>query len=151
MNHGFWNVTYNDPGRWREVYGISGPRLSWREGIQATLKGFPLGSPKLDLERIEGLPELQALRDALNDRTDINFLRTEAGLIAFTKVRLEVYAIPIQNGEWHVEFIDEVANRAQIVLHVQRDGAAKQLVMAGAASTVSRMADWLERAARSVR
>jgi len=148
MNNRFWNVTYNDPGRWRDVYAISGPRLSWVEGFSDTLKGFPVGSPKLELKGIDGLTELQNLRAGLNDRTHINFLRTKGGLIAFTKVRLEVYAIPIRNTEWRVERIIDASNCVQLVMHIQRDGVTMRLMMAGATSTVSRMQIWLQRADR---
>jgi len=148
MNNRFWNVTYNDPGRWRDVYAISGPRLSWGEGFAATLKGHPLGSPKLELAGIDGLTELQNLRAELNDRTHVNFLRTKGGLIAFTKVRLEVYAIPIRNSEWRIERITDTNYGEQLVMHIQRDGVTMRLMMAGATSTLSRMQIWLERADR---
>ena len=32
-----WNVTYNDPGRWREVYAVAGPKWGWLEGLIATM------------------------------------------------------------------------------------------------------------------
>ena len=48
---------------------------------------------------MEGITELQELRADLSERTAINFSRTAAGLIAFTKVRLEVYAVPMRWSE----------------------------------------------------
>ena len=36
-----WNVTYNDPARWREVYGVAGPKWGWLEGLIATMKTTP--------------------------------------------------------------------------------------------------------------
>lgn len=149
MNRLFWNVTYNDPGRWRDVYAISGPRLGWFQGIRATFGGFAVGSPKLKLERIDGIAELQAMRDPLNDRTDINFLRTKGGLIAFTKVRLEVYAIPFRNAEWQIEHHADTANHARLDVLIQRENESMRLVMVGAPSTASRMLRWLDRVARA--
>ena len=92
----YWNVTYNDPNRWKAVYKASGGRLPWWRGVRETFAGLPVGSPKLDLVRVEGITELQELRADLSERTAINFSRTTAGLIAFTKVRLEVYAVPMR-------------------------------------------------------
>ena len=94
-----WNVTYNDPNRWKEVHAICGPKWPWMDAMRQTLKGRPLGSPKLDLVGLEGLSDLQSMRDDLTHRTPVNFQRTQGGVMAFTKVRLEVYAIPIRRQE----------------------------------------------------
>lgn len=141
----FWNVTYNDPGRWQEVYAQSGPRLGWLAGMRATLAGFPVGSPKMVLERVEGLEELQAMHDAVHDRTPINFLRTQHGVVAFTKVRLEVYAIPMRTTEWEID--SPVDRDGRTVLHVgfQRDGRKIRLTMSGSTAQTSAMHRWLQR------
>ena len=44
----YWNVTYNDPNRWKAVYKASGGRLPWWRGVRETFAGLPVGSPKLD-------------------------------------------------------------------------------------------------------
>ena len=31
----YWNVTYNDPNRWKAVYKASGGRLPWWRGVLA--------------------------------------------------------------------------------------------------------------------
>ena len=114
-----WNVTYNDPNRWNEVYAICGTQWSWRQGIRQAWSGQPLGSPKLDLLQVKGIIELQAMRDELNHRTPINFLRTTKGVIAFTKVRLEVYAIPIEESE--LQRLEVMGNQEERGTSTRRD------------------------------
>ena len=91
---------------------------------------------------IAGIPELQALRDDLSERTAVNFLRTAEGLIAFTKVRLEVYAVPIH---WN-----EAVNCAQpgdLTVSFERDGHRVELAMRGSKSAEARFRKWFEQAA----
>lgn len=137
-----WNVTYNDPNRWKEVHAFAGPRLPWCKGIRETVAGRSLGSPKLDLVHITGIPELQALRDGLSERTAINFLRTAEGLIAFTKVRLEVYAIPIHWNE-----AVSCTQQGDLTVAFERDGHRVELFMRGSKSAEARFRNWFEQAA----
>lgn len=95
-----WNLTYNDPGRWNEVESISGKRFSAWQGILQTLKGQPLGSIPTVLLGCSGLPSFEALLTSPSSRKGLNFERTTEGVIAFFKVRLELYGIPFRRGEW---------------------------------------------------
>ena len=137
-----WNVTYNDPNRWKEVYALAGPRLPWWKGIRETVAGRSVGSPKLDLVHITGIPELQALRDELSERTAINFLRTAEGLIAFTKVRLEVYAVPMNWSE-----AVNCSQQGALIVSFERDGHCVELAMRASKSVESRFRNWFEQAA----
>jgi hypothetical protein len=141
-----WNVTYNDPNRWNAVLAVSGPKWPWWDGILQSLKGNPLGSPKMDLVGLDGLQELQALRDELTHRTPVNFLRTTGGIVAFTKVRLEVYAIPIKRQELlHLKSdrSAEGADRSVLMLSFARHGNEVKLTMEGPSSASLRMEKWL--------
>ena len=139
----YWNVTYNDPNRWKAVHEASGGRLPWWRGVRETLAGLPVGSPKLDLVRVEGITELQELRADLSERTAINFSRTSAGLIAYTKVRLEVYAIPMR---WNEQLV--CSQEGAVVVQFQRGAEAVRLHMQGSASAVANFRAWFERAAQ---
>tara|TARA_B100000768_G_C11284675_1_gene381450 strand:- start:1823 stop:2275 length:453 start_codon:yes stop_codon:yes gene_type:complete len=141
-----WNVTYNDPNRWNEVHAICGPKWPWLDGIRQVLKGKPLGSPKLDLVRLEGLDELQAMRKDLGHRTPVNFLRTTGGIMAFTKVRLEVYAVPIRRQELQSMQIAEASatgGRPVLEIKFERDNHQVTLAMEGSEAAVNRMENWL--------
>lgn len=138
-----WNVTYNDPNRWKAVHEASGGRLPWWRGVRETFAGLPVGSPKLDLVRVEGIPELQELREDLSERTAINFSRTSAGLIAYTKVRLEVYAIPMR---WNEHLV--CSQEGVVVVQFQRGAESVRLHMQGSASAVANFRGWFARAAQ---
>jgi hypothetical protein len=139
----FWNVTYNDPNRWKAVYEASGGKLSRWRGVRETFGGLPIGSPKLDLIRVEGIVELQELRRDLSERTAINFSRTSAGLIAYTKVRLEVYAIPMR---WSEQLIH--SQEGALVVQFQRGSEIIRLHMKGSASAEANFRAWFARAAQ---
>lgn len=139
----YWNVTYNDPNRWKAVYETSGGRLPWWRGVRETFAGLPVGSPKLDLVRVEGITELQELRADLSERTGINFSRTAAGLIAFTKVRLEVYAVPMR---WSEQLI--CSQEGALVVQFQRGAESVGLHMRGSASAEAIFRAWFARAAQ---
>lgn len=143
-----WNVTYNDPNRWNEVHAICGPRWPWLDGIRQSMKGNPLGSPKMDLIGLEGLGELQEMREDITHRTGVNFLRTMDGIVAFTKVRLEVYAIPIRSAEV-LEVIDELSHdapgKAEVKITFSRDQHKVTMRMEGSQSSAKRMMKWLKK------
>lgn len=138
----FWNVTYNDPNRWKAVYEAAGPRISGWQGICETLRGRPVGSPKLDLLVLDGIPELESMQQGVNERMPINFQRTRAGLVAYTKVRLEVYAIPFR---WN-EGVQCTPNGA---LEVQfcRDDREVRLAMRGSNAVEKNFRSWFAHAA----
>ena len=138
-----WNVTYNDPNRWKAVYEASGGRLPWWRGVRETFAGLPVGSPKLDLVRVEGITELQELREDLSERTAINFSRTAAGLIAYTKVRLEVYAVPMRWSEHLV-----CSHEGALVMQFQRGAESVRLYMKGSAAAEAKLRAWFARAAQ---
>ena len=137
-----WNVTYNDPNRWKEVHAICGPKWPWMDAIRQTLKGRPLGSPKLDLVGLKGLDDLQSMRDDLTHRTPVNFQRTQGGVMAFTKVRLEVYAIPIRRQELELLRIEPSETSATLTLDFKREGHSVRILMEGTKSMVNRMESW---------
>jgi len=139
----YWNVTYNDPNRWKAVYETSGGRLPRWRGVCETFAGLPVGSPKLDLVRVEGITELQELRADLSERTGINFSRTAAGLIAFTKVRLEVYAVPMR---WSEQLI--CSQEGALVVQFQRGAESVRLNMRGSVSAEANFRAWFARAAQ---
>ncbi len=139
----YWNVTYNDRNRWKAVYEASGGRLPWWRGVRETFAGLPVGSPKLDLVRVEGITELQELREGLSERTAINFSRTAAGLIAYTKVRLEIYAVPMR---WSEQLI--CSQEGALVVQFQRGAESVRLHMQGSASAEANFRAWFTRAAQ---
>ena len=139
----YWNVTYNDPKRWKAVYESSGGRLPWWRGVRETFVGLPVGSPKLDLVRVEGITELQDLREDLSERTAINFSRTAAGLIAYTKVRLEVYAVPMR---WSEQLV--CSQEGALMVQFQRGAESVRLHMQGSASAEANFRAWFARAAQ---
>lgn len=85
----YWNLTYNDQGRWDEVYAISGRPMNFWQGL---IQGGT-GSPKGVLLKIPG--DSADLLLETNDVSYCNFQRTTQGAILYFKVRLEVYGIPI--------------------------------------------------------
>ena len=96
----FWNLTYNDPNRWREVEAICGRRMTAWQGIRGSLKGSPIGSPRATLLACSGNEALEAILESQSERRIINFEQTSGGVIAYFKVRLELYGIPFRRGEW---------------------------------------------------
>lgn len=145
-----WNVTYNDAQRWNEVHAIAGERFPWMKSITESIRGRAIGSPKLDLEALTGLEELERLRIPLNQRTSINFQRTTHGFIAYTKVRLEVYAIPLRFVEvTSVQTKDSGSTQAILVLDFQRSHQKVTLTMKGARKVVDAAAEWFKMASRS--
>lgn len=139
-----WNVTYNDPGRWREVYGVAGPKWGWMEGLIATVKGCPIGSPKLNLESVDGLPELEHGGADQQQLTPINFQRTRAGAVAYYKVRLEVYGIPLRWDEVQsTERRMPISGRPHMELTFKRCDRTITLTLSGSQRAIARMEAWL--------
>ena len=87
----FWNLTYNDPGRWAEVHAISGKPLNFWE----TLKSGGSGSPRGVMLTFPGGDGL--LTETSNMKY-CNAQRMRSGVVLYFKVRLEVYGIPLQRG-----------------------------------------------------
>jgi len=139
----FWNVTYNDPNRWKAVYEASGGKLSLWRGVRETFGGLPVGSPKLDLLRVEGIAELQELRRDLSERTAINFSRTSAGLIAYTKVRLEVYAIPMR---WSEQLSCTKDSAGNLKVSFTRDSNRVELLLRSSTGIQIQFLDWFKKA-----
>lgn len=139
-----WNVTYNDPGRWREVYGVAGPKWGWMEGLIATVKGCPIGSPKLYLESVDGLPELEHGGAGQQQLTPINFQRTQAGAVAYSKVRLEVYGIPFRWEEVQsTERRMPMSGRPRMELVFKREDHRVTFTLSGSQRAIARMEAWL--------
>ena len=139
-----WNVTYNDPGRWREMYGGAGPKWGWMEGLIATVKGCPIGSPKLHLESVDGLPELEHGGAGQQQLTPINFQRTQAGAVAYSKVRLEVYGIPFRWDEVQsTERRTPMSGSPRMDLVFKREDRMVTLTLSGSQRAIARMEAWL--------
>lgn len=87
----YWNLTYNDPKRWQEVYAICGKPLSlWqsiRLGGSGSPRGFLLNAPG----------DIQDLIDETSNIKYCNVQRMDAGGLLYFKVRLEVYGIPFSS------------------------------------------------------
>ena len=95
----FWNLTYNDPDRWREVYAISGdPHGFWK-----ALRNGASGSPRGVITNTSS-EEINELISATSAIKYCNFQRTDSGAILFVRVRLEVYGIPLRRD--HIKSID---------------------------------------------
>ena len=94
----YWNLTYNDPDRWREVYAISGQPLGFVAGIRASLSGRATGSPKAELVDAS----CENLRDLLRLTSNLkwaNAQRTQHGIVLYFRVLLETYGLPLRFGE----------------------------------------------------
>jgi len=79
----YWNLTYADPDRWKEVYAVSGPPLPWWKRS---------GSPRMRL--VQGPDVIMNLVEATSDVKWANLQRTENGAIVYFRVRLEVFGVP---------------------------------------------------------
>lgn len=144
-----WNVTYNDPHRWQEVYAISGKRVGGWKGVLETIRGRSIGSPAVQLQGCDGLDEFQHLFQSQTHRVSLNFMRTSAGIIGFCKVRLEVYAIPIRRGEWTFEpqqFAPTSETSEAGILRCTRNGHQIQWYVSGLPDVMNRFTGWLEMA-----
>ena len=65
--------------------------------------------------------------------------------MAFTKVRLEVYAIPIRRQELEllrIEPSETSATLATLTLEFKREGHSVRILMEGTKSMVNRMESW---------
>ena len=110
----FWNLTYNDPGRWREVEAISGKRFGIWKGMIQTLKGKPIGSTRTRLLSCSNHPSFEKLLGSSDTRRGLNFESTSDGVIAFFKVRLELYGTPIRRGEWDSSNFGDLSEKTQL-------------------------------------
>lgn len=81
----YWNLTYNDPGRWAEVHAIAGAPLNFFQSIKAG----GTGSPRAMLTK-SGNVELDELLDSTSVIKYCNFERTSNGMVMYVRVRLEV-------------------------------------------------------------
>lgn len=88
-----WNLTYNDAGRWDEVYSICGRPLSFWQ----TVKKGGSGSPRGVLVAAPGV--LGELLDETSYVKYCNVQRMSDGVLVYCKVRLEVYGIPVHRSQ----------------------------------------------------
>ena len=116
-----WNLTYADPDRWQEVYAISGKPLPWWKRA---------GSPRMRL--LEGPGPVSAMIEETSDVKWANLQRTQAGVILYFRVRLEVYGLPCAAAQtqWHLQVSGE---RTELHLHHEAG-----LVRLGLSSTPSK-------------
>lgn len=89
----YWNLTYNVPDRWEEVYAICGRPLSFWE----TVKMGGSGSPRGVLVGVPG--ELGELLSETSYVKYCNVQRMSDGGLIYCKVRLEVYGIPVNRAD----------------------------------------------------
>lgn len=119
----YWNLTYNDPGRWAEVHAISGAPLNFFQSIKAG----GTGSPRAVLVK-SGISELDELLAATSVIKYCNFERTANGMVMYVRVRLEVYGIPFRNYDLlRVEGLLARGNVGFGVRLVLRDGGEVEL------------------------
>ncbi len=88
MKH--WNLTYNDPERWAQVYAICGKPLSFWEALKVGGSGSPRGV----LAAAPG--ELGVLLDETSYVKYCNVQRMHEGGLLYCKIRLEVFGLPIR-------------------------------------------------------
>lgn len=119
----YWNLTYNDPGRWAEVHAIAGASLNFFQSIKAG----GTGSPRAMLTK-SGNVELDELLDSTSVIKYCNFERTSNGMVMYVRVRLEVYGIPFRNYDLlRVEGLLARGNMGFGVRLVLREGGAVHL------------------------
>ena len=108
-----WNLTYADPDRWQEVYGISGKPLPWWKRA---------GSPRMRL--LDGPDPVSAMIDETSDVKWANLQRTQAGAILYFRVRLEVYGMPCASTQtqWQIHVFDQ-----RIELHLHHEAGLVRL------------------------
>ncbi len=88
-----WNLTYNDPGRWEEVYAVCGRPLSFWQSVKMGGSGSPRGV----LVAAPGF-----LGEQLNETSYVkycNVQRMDGGGLLYCKIRLEVYGLPLAKGD----------------------------------------------------
>lgn len=136
----YWNLTYNDPDRWREVYAISGPPLGFVAGIRASLSGRSTGSPKAELVDAS----CESLRDLLQLTSNLkwaNFQRTQNGAILYFRVLLETYGLPLRTGEVVLSPLQS-STGDEVELTVQST-EAHSLKLRGPQERMERLRGWL--------
>ncbi|WP_306640075.1 hypothetical protein [Sanyastnella coralliicola] len=89
----YWNLTYNDPDRWDEVYAITGRPVPFFKGIAQGGTGSPRGV----LIDVPG--EASEMLGETSNVKYCNLQRTQQGAILYFKIRLEVYGIPLGDHE----------------------------------------------------
>ena len=103
----FWNLTYNDPNRWAEVYALSGPPLGLWASLKSGFAGQSTGSPKFLLEDTSDR-ELSPLIRQTSALKWGNFQRTEGGCILYFRVQLETYGIPFKKGQFTIQSLQQI-------------------------------------------
>ena len=63
----YWNVTYNDPNRWKAVYEASGGRLPWWRGVREKL--MPVRSDRSALNSCNSVIPSTRTRSNLGEPT----------------------------------------------------------------------------------
>lgn len=137
MRH--WNLTYNDPNRWAEVYAISGQPLGVFEAIRAGWKGQSVGSPKAVLTGAT-CANLNDLLHLTSNLKWANFQRTTHGGILYFRVLLETYGMPIRKGDLETLKLSRAATQ-NAQLHLV-DAAGECLTFEGPEDRMVRLAAW---------
>lgn len=140
----YWNLTYNDPDRWREVYAISGPPLGFVAGIRASLSGRSTGSPKAELVDAS----CENLRDLLQLTSNLkwaNAQRTQQGIVLYFRVLLETYGLPMRRGEVNLGPLQPAGDSAMLLtLTAQRHSDSQEWIqLQGPAERMQILRAWL--------
>ncbi|NQX93049.1 MAG: hypothetical protein HRT74_13170 [Flavobacteriales bacterium] len=90
----YWNLSYNDPKRWNEVFQVSGARYKFFERIKAKASG----SPRSVLKEAPN-QELDALLKSTTPIKYCNWEVTKNGGILYVRVLLETYGIPVSKDD----------------------------------------------------
>lgn len=86
----YWNLSYNDPGRWAEVHAVSGTPLKLMETLFSGGAGSPRGILVSASDPVGGL-----LKES-HSNVYCNFQRTRNGGILYFRIRLETMGVPIR-------------------------------------------------------
>lgn len=140
----YWNLTYNDPDRWREVYAISGQPLGFVAGIRASLSGRSTGSPKAELVDAS----CENLRDLLQLTSNLkwaNAQRTQQGIVLYFRVLLETYGLPMRRGEVSLGLLQPAGDSTMLLtLTAHRHSYSQEWIqLQGPAERMQSLRAWL--------
>jgi len=115
------------------------------QGIRESIKGRPIGSPRATLIACSGNEALEDILTSQSERRIINFEQTAGGVIAYFKVRLELYGIPFRRGEWiGGQQVNRDGSLSTYDLTFQREGVSFVFQTDAPESTMTQLQGWLD-------
>ena len=115
------------------------------QGIRESIKGRPIGSPRATLIACSGNGALEDILESQSERRIINFEQTSEGVIAYFKVRLELYGIPFRRGEWiGGQQVHRDGSLSTHDLKFHREGVAFVFQTDAPESTITQLQGWLD-------